>query len=136
MKTKKVLSVLFFLAFTAICCNAQDQNTGVEKYKFRWRHQAQSGSWCKWDTTGTYGSSPDTVLLQATSHAGNLKFQAIIDHKKGYSAYISWSNSIHSLESKLDFVKNYFTSQVSIRVEYSGEVSNPDTFYLVVERIK
>jgi len=136
MKTKFLLPAMLIIVFTMICCSSPKQKSNPEKYMFRWRYQAQSGQWCKWDTVEKLNIDSQGVLLFTGSHAGELKYFIQPGQNESYSAIITWANSLHSLKSSEDFVNKFQRSQVNLKVQYEDEVANPEKFDLEVERLK
>jgi hypothetical protein len=105
------------------------------KNQFRWKYRTVGSDWTEWKTSEIYGPGPQTISLWSGTHAGVVEFKVQVEPDESYSAVISWANAAHSLKSKYAFVMDFFASQVSLRVEYKGEVKNPDTYYLIVERV-
>ena len=116
--------------------NNLNQNSESEHSKFRWCYSANPGDWSEWKTIKVCGGC-DIINLWEGTNAGKLLFQVKIGQNNSYSAVISWSNPAnHHLISTDNFVNKTAPSQVSLRVEWAGEVNNPCTFTLQVERVE
>lgn len=116
-------------------CQGEKQMLNNTRNRFRWKYHTIGTEWTEWKYTDVYGSGIRNIPLWAGTHAGTVSFSVLVNQDSSYSAVIEWTNTLHYLRS-IDSVVFGLSSQVKLRVEKISEVTKPDTFYLLVERIE